>query len=122
MYSAWRVSVTFLQGELRRMHSHFKHPVQVRLYAITRRAESRRGHRYLFRDREDVTKRCEVCQREAPPPHRFRLVMANGDGVFHEVVCLDIMKINTRSVLYAINCATNPGAAKFLNRENVEEL
>lgn len=35
---------------------------------------------------------------------------------------MDLTRINACSVLHAVDCATNFDAAKFLNRENGEEV
>lgn len=118
----WPVSVFFLWDEFCRMHRHFKHPAPDRFHAIIKRAEPLHEHCHSPRNLEDVTKRCEVCQREHSPPYRFRLQIPMGDEVFNEVVCLNLMKINGRSVIHAVDHAANFRLAKFLNRENVEEL
>lgn len=114
LYVEWPFAMHFIRNELRRMHWHFKRPSPDSLFATIRRAEPLCQRSNLLRDLEQVYRLCEVCQREAPPPNRFRSTLPNPDVVFNNVVCLEIMKIAQRSVLHAVDRATNFGAARLL--------
>lgn len=100
------------------MSRHFKHPSADRLHAVIRRAERMGCWPRLLHDLEDVTRKCDVCQRAAGPFGRFRSFLPIGDAVLYGTVCLDLMELGSRSALHAVDKATKLSAARFLRSES----
>ena len=66
----------------------------------------------------DVTNSCDVCQRLAKQPGRFRVALPNQDIVFNRTVYLDLMSIHGRPVLHMVCKDTKFSAAVFLEGES----
>lgn len=71
---------------------------------------------------ESIHKSCDVCQRVADAPWRFRVSIPNEDDAFNSRVFLDIMKLSTRSVLHAVDRSTQYNAARFLSSESTSAV
>lgn len=122
LYVEWPVRVLFSSTQLRRIHRHFKHPSAERLYALIKRAEPHGQHPELMRELEDIQRNCDVCQRVADAPWRFRVSLPDEEDTFNSKVCLDIMKLAQRSVLHAVDKSTRFGAARFLASESTSTI
>lgn len=122
LYAEWPVRVLFSSSQLRRLHRNFKHSSPERPYAFMKRAESHGKHLKLLKERELIRRSCDVCQREADAPWQFRVSLSNEDDAFNANVCLDIMKLSSRSVLHAVNNSTRYGTARCLPSESTSDV
>lgn len=121
-YITWSPSVMYTDKELRKIHRHFHHPQAERLYALMKRANPNEATAETLKELQEVQSNCDVCQREADEPQRFRVSMPNDDVVFNRVVSLDLMKINRRTVLHAVDRDTKFSAACFTNGESTIDI
>lgn len=118
VYVTWAAAINCTRTELRRMHQHFNHPSTERLHAVIRRADPMGCLPRLLNDLEDTTLKCEVCQRAAGPPERFRSSLLKDDTVFNKKICLDLIKLGSRSALHEVDKAIKFAVARFLRSES----
>lgn len=65
---------------------------------------------------------CNLCQRLAYAPHRFRVALPYKDVVFNRTLCMDLMYLNSAAVLHIFHKDTKLSAAGFLRNETTEEI
>lgn len=118
VYLDWTVGILYTVPELRKIHRHFYHPHSEKLYAMMRRADPKKVSPEVLADLERVSATCEVCQREADAPHRFRVSLPGSDCIFNRTVCMDLMSLDGNSVLHVVDKDTKFGAASFLSSES----
>eukprot|EP00168_Porphyra_purpurea_P017039 TRINITY_DN5733_c0_g1_i1.p3 TRINITY_DN5733_c0_g1~~TRINITY_DN5733_c0_g1_i1.p3 ORF type:complete len:120 (+),score=28.72 TRINITY_DN5733_c0_g1_i1:84-443(+) len=84
-------AVHYTMSELNRLHRHFNHPQLDKLAALLQRAD---GPKVAPGDRAAIAKitaACDVCQRLARAPGRYRVAMPADDTAFNRVVYLDLI-------------------------------
>ena len=64
---------------------------------------------------------CNLCQRLAHAPHRFRVALPNGEVIFKKTVCLDLMYLDNAAVLHVVNKDKKLSAASCLPKETADE-
>lgn len=121
-YIDWQSSILYTEPELRKMHRHFFHPSTDKLYAIIKRAEPTTTNTGMYDILEKVKGTCDTCQRNAAEPHRFRVSLPNEDCVFNRVVSMDIMFLDSKSVLHVVDRDTKFGAASFLLGQSASQV
>eukprot|EP00170_Pyropia_yezoensis_P001808 contig_7710_g1812 len=122
LFLEWDEKAHYTTTELGRLHRYFAHPPVERLAAILRRAGDptvEQGTRALL---TELTKHCDICQRLARQPGRFRVTLPPDDVVFNRTVLLDVMYLDRRPLLHIIDKVTLFSAACFLNGETVEAV
>jgi hypothetical protein len=98
------------ETELRQLHRRFGHPAAGRLHKILSKA----GHEDVNKDIIDrINKYCHQCQIHSKAPGRFRFTVRD-DMDFNSCVIVDVMYINQKPVLHAIDEATAFQAARFM--------
>lgn len=122
IYLEWGQAVHYTTVELGRLHKHFNHPQADRLSALLRRAGGGNVEAGTRAKLEELTAACDVCQRLAQAPGRFRVAMPNDDVVFNRMVLMDLMYLDGRSVLHAVDKDTLFSAAAFTRGEKLDEL
>lgn len=122
IYLEWGQAVHYTTVELGRLHRHFNHPQADRLSALLRRAGGGTTDASTQAELERLTATCDVCQRLAQAPGRFRVAMPHKDVVFNRTVLMDLMYLDGRSVLHAVDEDTLFNAAAFTRGEKLEEL
>ena len=97
--------------ELRQLHRRFGHPAAERLYKVLDRA----GYgEEITRDAiAHINKVCHQCQLHGAAPGRFKLVLRD-DTDFNASIVVDVMHLDGKPVLHAVDEATSFQAAKFL--------
>lgn len=96
--------------ELKRLHKRFGSPRTERLYKLLKNA----GHSDVDESiLEHNRKFCHHCQSYDPAPQRFQFSIKDECHFNYEVV-IDVMYIDNKPVLYAIDVATSFQAAVFL--------
>lgn len=76
----------------------------------------------LFQDLEKVTSTCDVCQREADAPHRFWVSMPGEDSVLNRTVCLALMRLEGKQVLYLVDKDKKFSVACFLYGKSTKNV
>ena len=121
LYYEWVLDNYYTAGELRKIHRHFFHPESGRLYAVLRRAHGEGTTPETMGELEKLASECEICQRNAASPNRFRVSLPPEDIVFNRVVCMDIMSLSGKTVLHMIDRDTKFSVAEFMRNESAEE-
>lgn len=121
-YLEWLPSILYTEAELRRVHRHFFHPSTERLAAVIKRSDPSAMSPQVIADLDKIKSTCDVCQREAGIPHRFRVSMPASECIFNRIVCLDIMKLDGISVLHVVDRDTKFSAATFLSGETTSDV
>lgn len=98
------------ETELRQLYRRFGHPVVERLYKVLTRA----GYDDLEHEViEKINKFCHQCQMHGGNPGRFRFTL-HDDVDFNYRVLVDVMYLDGKPVIHAIDEATSFQAARFL--------
>jgi hypothetical protein len=96
--------------ELRQLHRRFGHPSVQRLTKVLQRA----GYNDIDpRTIERLTKFCKQCQLHSKSPGRFKFTLKD-DRNFNYSVLIDVLYLDNKPVLQAIDEATAFNAARFL--------
>ena len=97
------------EAELRRIHRRFGHPSTERLRRVLERA----GHEVDSDTIEHIRKFCHHCQIHGKSPGRFKFTLRD-DIHFNHTIIIDIMYIDNKPVLHAVDEATRFTAACWL--------
>jgi len=122
IYLVWGADVHYSVAELDRIHRHFAHPHPDRLFAVLRQAGDPHATAETRTQLAALTQACQVCQRLAEAPSRFRVALPHDDIVFNRIVLLDIMYLDGKPVLHVVDKDTLFSAAAFLSGESVEAV
>lgn len=123
VYYVWEQNVLYTMPELRKLHRHFFHPQPDRLYAVINKAGGEHAKPSTLKQLQDVSRNCDLCQRLAKDPSRFRVALPPGDIVFNRTVLLDIMYLDGKPLLHVVDKDTLFSAATFLsNGESTEDV
>jgi len=115
VYYDWDMATFYSFSELQRIHKHFFHVLPEHLYALMRRAKDKDAVPATLKKLQDLTDACDVCQRHAVAPRRFRVGMPNEDTRLSQLVYVDLMWIEGKAALHVVDKDTCLGAAAFLN-------
>ena len=74
----------------------------------------------VLSDSERIAETCDICQRDAKKPHRFRLSLPEGDIVFNRTICLDLMFLDSKTVRHIVDKDTKFTAAAASGRETAD--
>lgn len=107
-------SMYFTRSQLLKLNSNFCHPSSQKLFNLLRRARPEEATPETLKVLEDLSKRCDPCQRIQNAPTRFRVSFGAQDSRFNERLFIDIMYIGNDPVLHVVNEGTRFGAARFL--------
>ncbi|OSX76619.1 hypothetical protein BU14_0183s0011 [Porphyra umbilicalis] len=122
LYLVWNNAIHYTTTELDRLHRHFHHPQTGRLAELLRRAGGAKITPDVQAELAKVAAACDVCQRLAVAPHRFRTTMPSDDLSFNRTVYLDLMYLEGKSVLHVVDRDTAFSAAAFTDGERVDVL
>jgi len=122
LYLVWNNAIHYTTTELDRLHRHFHHPQTGRLAELLRRAGGAKITPDVQAELAKVAAACDVCQRLAVAPHRFRTTMPSDDLSFNRTVYLDLMYLEGKSVLHVVDHDTAFSAAAFTDGERVDVL
>jgi hypothetical protein len=100
----------FIKGELRQLYRRFGHSAAERLHKVLARAGYDDINESVV---AKINKYCHLCQLHGGAPGRFRFTIRN-DVKFNYKLIVNVMYINGKPMLHAINEATAFQAAKFL--------
>ncbi|KJZ70393.1 hypothetical protein HIM_10197 [Hirsutella minnesotensis 3608] len=103
-------AIAFLsEAELRRLHTRFGHPSVHKLHKLLTNA----GHNVEFEAIAMLRKFCHFCQIKADAPRRFKFTLKD-DCDFNYELIVDVMHLDGRPVLHAVDLATSFQAGRFL--------
>lgn len=122
LYIVWDDEICFMDTEVRRLHRHFHHPSDAKLMALIERANPDDATTETKTAVAKVRNACNVCQRNAREPSRFRFSLPEDECVFNRIVSMDIMSLDGRHVLHCVDRDTKFGAAAFLSRITAKEI
>lgn len=120
LYFEWPTDLLYTTEELRKMHRHFFHPKSIRLYAVMKRADPDNCTPRDLHELEEISSRCDVCQRLSRAPNRFRVSLPHDDVVFNRIPFVDIMFLDGKAVLHCVDRETKLKAAAFLPDETAD--
>lgn len=117
LYIEWPKHMLFTTSKLRRVHRHLYHTHPDKIFQLLRRADPNNVTADDLTRLESITRKCEVCQRLAGSPGRFRVAIPDTNCVFNRCVCLDLTKLDGWTVLHAVDKDTKLSSAQFLTAE-----
>ena len=103
IYLDWGSDTLYTFSELQRIHKHFYHAKPERLYALMRRSKDKEATPGTLRQLEKIAHACDVCQRLAKDPSRFRVAMPEEDLCFNRRVMIDLMTLERMPVLHVVD-------------------
>lgn len=103
VYNVWEAPILYTEAELRKIHRHFHHPQSKKLAAFIKRAAPESYSPAVLSDPERTQEVCDVCQREADGPHRFRVSLPYEECIFNRALSMDLMKVDGRTVFHIMN-------------------
>lgn len=109
--------------QLRQLHRRFGHPSANRLGALLRKS----GHPFNQQAIDDLTHRCQMCQKHGGPPQRFKFTLRDDSLQFNHEVIVDIMYLDIGTgtaapVIHIVDEATRFQAARFLKSMSAEHV
>ena len=104
----------FTRAQLHKLQRQFFHPSAIRLFNLLKRARPEHATPETREILEEISRRCDPCQRIKPGPTRFRVSFGTEDGRFNERIMMDIMILDGEPVLHIVDEATKFSAARFL--------
>eukprot|EP00171_Calliarthron_tuberculosum_P005792 IDg5792t1 len=112
----------FTRSQLFKLHRQFFHPSAGKLFNLLKRARSEHATPETLAILQDISNRCDPCQRIRPAPVRFRVSFGTENAKFNERIILDIMYIDSHPVLHIVDEGTRFSAARFLPSIDVEAI
>ena len=104
----------FAKSQLWKLHKQFFHPSAQKLFNLLKKARPEEATPETLSVLDDLTKRCDPCQRVQNAPRRFRVSFGAENVRFNERILLDIMYINGNAILHIVDDGTHYSAARFL--------
>ena len=96
-------SVLYTTVQLRKAHCHFCHASAGSLYKLLKTADPKSTTPETVTSLEDLTKRCDPCQRVSIALIRFRVALSAENARFKETILVEIMYIGEVPVLHLID-------------------
>jgi len=122
LYLEWNKAIHYTTTELDRLHRHFNHPRTGRLAAVLRQAGGVKVTPDMQEELNKIAASCDICQRLAMAPGRFRTALPAEDLAFNRTVYLDLMYLDGKSVLHVVDRDTAFSAAAFTRTEQTDAL
>lgn len=122
LHVEWLPAVFFTTAEMRKIHRHFLHAHPEKVFEVLRRADPDGVAGEDLENLQRIRRKCDVCQRMADAPRRFRVALPGTDCVFNRYVCLDLMSTESQSGLYVVEMVTKYSAACFLSGEKSSNI
>lgn len=114
-YIKWTEIILYTVLELRRMHKNFYHPSIEKFYEVIKRSEPSTTHSRIYDTLEKVKNTCETCQQKSRELHLFPVSLPDEEWKFNLVVSMDIMMLDSASVLHIVDRDNKLGVACFLD-------
>ena len=104
------------EAELCRVHTRFGHPSVNKLHKLLTRA----GHDIEHKTIEMINKFCHYCQIKGESPRRFKFTLKK-DVDFNYEIIVDVMYLDGKPVLHAVDAATAFQAGRFLKSMSAKD-
>lgn len=114
--------IHFTRAQLSKLHRQFFHPSASKLYNLLKKARPDEVDLETLETLQDISKRCDPCQRIKPAATRFRVSFGAEDVRFNERLLIDLMFIGTKPILHIVDEATRFSAARFMKSTQVEDI
>ena len=95
-------SVMFTRSQLAKLHKQFFHPSAHKLFNLLRRARPEEATPETLATLQELSKRCDPCQRIQNAATRFRVSFGAEHVKFNERILLDIMYINGKPIFTSL--------------------
>lgn len=86
------------------------------------RADPKKVLSHVMEDLERIKATCDIWKIEANPPHWFLVSLPDNDCFFNRTVFFDVLKLDGKTVLHAVDKETNYSAACFMDIESTKEV
>ena len=104
----------FTTTQVVKLHDQFAHPSAEKHYKMLKRARPEETAPETMRQLEELSKRCDPCQRIQNAPTIFRVSFGADNVRFNERLLMDIMYLYGKPVLHMVDEGTRFSAAKFV--------
>lgn len=104
----------FTRVQLGKLHRQFFHPSTDKLFNLITKARPEHATPETRKALEDITARCDPCQKIQTAPLRFRVSFGAANMRFNERIIVDVMYIDGDPVLHIIDEGTRFSAARFV--------
>ena len=104
----------FARSQLVKLHRNFFHPSAETLFNLLGRAQPEEATAGTLQTLQDISRRCDPCQRIHTALTRFRVAFGAEHVRFNERIMLDVMYVDGKPVLHIVDEITKFRAAKFL--------
>ena len=104
------------EAELRQVHTRFGHLSVNKLHKLLTQA----GHDIEHKNIEMINKFCHYCQIKGKAPQRFKFILKK-DVDFNYKIIVDIMYLDGKPVLHAVDAATAFQAGRFLKNMSAKD-
>lgn len=104
----------FARSQLLKLHQQFFYPSVQNLFNLLRKAWPDEATLETLSVLEHLTRKCEPCQLVQDAPRRIGVLFGAENGRFNERILFDIMYINKRAILDAVDEGTHFFLARFL--------
>lgn len=112
----------FTRVQLHKLHRQFFHPSPNKLFNLRKKARPEQATPETRKALEEITSRCDPCQRMKAAPHRFRVSFGAGNVRFNERIIIDIMYLDEDPVLHIVDEGAYFSAANFLPNISTKTL
>ena len=122
MFVEWDASsILFTEAELSKLHLHFYHPSVDKMMKLLRRARPSETTPETQKLLQKISDNCKYCRMHSPGPFRFR---ASPEVItaFNEEVAVDLVWLDGRPALHAVDVGTHYQNAVFLKGESVQHV
>lgn len=116
------VRIIYTSSELHKIHLHFYQTHPEKQYSVMERADPSNVSPDAMADLEGISTTYHVRQREAAAAHSFQVFFLDNDCGFNRTVCIDLIKLNSTSVLHTIDNDTKFSAACFLSGDSTKDV
>ena len=116
------VRAYFTRTQLNYLHKQFFHPSATKLYNLIKKARPEEVTPETLSILEDISKRCDPCQRITNAPNRFRVTLGAESVKFNERLQLDVMFLDGKPVLPIVDEGTKFSAARFLPDQSTKTI
>ena len=114
--------VLYTRQQLQKVHRQFAHASAESLFKLLNTADKDKLTPETYHNLQEITRRCDPCQRIANSPLRFRVSLGSENLCFNETVFIDVMYIENRPVLHNVDSATHFSASRFLPDMSVKTV
>ncbi len=122
IFYQWSHEKLYTERKLIRIHRHFYHLHPDRVFNLMKRANDSHANSETLEKLETISQKCEICQRIADQPGRFRVSLPNGDIVFNRTVDMDLMNVESKTIQHIVCKYNSFSTAMFVRGEHSRDV